>query len=201
MSENIRAFKFEVSKKDRNQLNGHNSFVIWFTGLSGSGKSSLANKVEYELFKDGIRTFTLDGDNVREGINRDLGFGEEERGENLRRMAEIAKILMDSGVVVLASFISPLEKDRNFIKKIIGKENIIEIFVNTPIEVCEQRDVKGLYKKAREGQISNFTGINAPYEPPFSPDLEIQTENEMMEKSVLRILGYLQNKLKIIEHE
>src|SRR5690606_4470086 len=120
-------------KKDRNQLNGHNSFVIWFTGLSGSGKSSLANKVEYELFKDGIRTFTLDGDNVREGINRDLGFGEEERGENLRRMAEIAKILMDSGVVVLASFISPLEKDRNFIKKIIGKENIIEIFVNTPI--------------------------------------------------------------------
>ncbi len=198
MSENIKPFKFEVSKKSRNLLNGHNSFVVWFTGLSGSGKSSLANKVEYELFKKGIRTYTLDGDNIREGLNRDLDFGEEDRHENLRRIAEVAILLMDSGSVVMASFISPLEKDRKFIKKIIGKDNIIEIFVNTPMEVCEERDVKGLYKKAREGQIQNFTGINALYEPPRFPDIEIFTEQEGMETSVTKILKYLEKNLKII---
>lgn len=201
MSENIKAFKFEVSKRSRNLLNGHNSFVVWFTGLSGSGKSTLANKVDYELFKKGIRTYTLDGDNVRAGINRDLGFGEEDRHENLRRMAEVAKILMDSGAVVLASFISPLENDRKIIKKIIGKDNIIEIFVNTPLKVCEKRDVKGLYKKARAGKILNFTGIDAPYEPPLTPHVEIPTEIESMDTSINKILNYLEGKLKINENE
>lgn len=201
MRDNIKSFNFEVSRRDRNLLNGHNSFVVWFTGLSGSGKSSLANQIEYELFRKGIRTYTLDGDNVREGLNGDLGFGAEERHENLRRIAEVAKILMDSGSVVMASFISPLEKDRTFIRKIIGNENLIEIFVNTPLDVCEQRDVKGLYKKARAGEIENFTGVNAPYEPPVSPDIEIQTEHEKMETSIKRILNHLENKLKIIGNE
>lgn len=201
MSENIKAFKFEVSKRSRNLLNGHNSFVVWFSGLSGSGKSSLANKVEYALYRKGIRTYILDGDNVRNGLNQDLEFGEEDRSENLRRIAEVAKLLMDAGTVVMASFISPLEKDRKFIKKIIGKENIIEIFVNTPLEVCEERDVKGLYKKARAGEIENFTGINAPYEPPLYPNLEITTMHEKMETSINKILTYLEQKLKIIDNE
>lgn len=201
MSDNIKAFNFEVSKRNRNMLNGHNSFVVWFTGLSGSGKSSLANIVEYKLYKKGIRTYILDGDNVREGLNSDLGFEEKDRHENLRRIAEVAKLLKDSGSVVMASFISPLEKDRKFIKEIIGKDNIIEIFVNTPLEVCEERDIKGLYKKARAGKIKNFTGINAPYEPPLYPHLEIRTEQEQIETSVQKILNYLDEKLKIIGDE
>lgn len=201
MKDNIKAFNFEISRRNRNVLNGHTSVVVWFTGLSGAGKSSLASKVESALYTKGILTYTLDGDNVREGLNVNLGFGEEDRRENLRRIAEVAKLLLDAGVVVLASFISPLEKDRKLITEIIGKENIIEIFVNTPIEVCEQRDVKGLYKKARAGKIENFTGVNAPYEPPLAPDLEIKTEKEKMETSINKIIDHLEEKIKIISNE
>ncbi|SDS24861.1 adenylyl-sulfate kinase [Christiangramia echinicola] len=194
---NIFPHAFQVDRMDRNKLKGHNSFVIWFTGLSGSGKSTLANMVEKELYQKGIHTFSLDGDNVRSGLNNNLGFAREDREENLRRIAEVAKLFVDSGNVVIASFISPLSSDRNFIKNIIGSKDFVEVFVNTPLEVCESRDVKGLYKKARIGEIKNFTGIDAPYEAPFSPEVEVKTDLEDAEVSVSRIVEYVKNKLEI----
>ncbi|GGW87121.1 adenylyl-sulfate kinase [Salegentibacter mishustinae] len=195
--ENIIPHDFHIGKKERNKLNGHKSFVVWFTGLSGSGKSTLANKVEHELFEQGIKTFSLDGDNVRKGLNNNLGFSAEDRQENLRRIAEVAKLLVESGSVVIASFISPLEKDRAMIKKIIEGEDFVEVFVNTSLEECERRDVKGLYKKARAGEIKNFTGVDAPYETPENPDIEIKTEEENLEDAIKRIVLHLQDKLKI----
>lgn len=195
--ENIIPHDFHVGKTDRNRLNGHNSFVIWFTGLSGSGKSTLANLLENELFKREIKTFSLDGDNIRKGLNNNLGFSAEDRQENLRRIAEVAKLFVESGSVVIASFISPLKKDRALLKKIIGKKNFIEVFVNTSLEECERRDIKGLYKKARAGEIKNFTGIDAPYENPENPDLEIKTEEENLEDALKRIVLHLEDKLKI----
>ncbi len=194
---NIVPHTFNIDRMDRNKLKGHNSFVIWFTGLSGSGKSTLANMVEKELYQKGIHTFSLDGDNVRSGLNNNLGFAREDREENLRRIAEVAKLFVDSGNVVIASFISPLSSDRNFIKNIIGSKDFVEVFVNTPLEVCESRDVKGLYKKARIGEIKNFTGIDAPYEAPFSPEVEVKTDLEDAEVSVSRIVEYVKNKLEI----
>ncbi|MEP6260798.1 MAG: adenylyl-sulfate kinase [Gillisia sp.] len=194
---NIIPHNFQIRKVDRNQLNGHSSFVVWFTGLSGSGKSTLANRVEKELFKQGVRTFSLDGDNVRKGLNNNLEFSPEDRKENLRRIAEVAKLFVESGVVVIASFISPLKKDREVIQQIIGKENVVEVFVNTSLKECERRDVKGLYKKARAGEIKNFTGIDALYETPEIPDLEIKTEEENLEEAIKRIVLHLQNKLEI----
>lgn len=195
--ENIIPHNFRIGKSDRNKLNGHSSFVVWFTGLSGSGKSTLANQVEKELFKQGIRTFSLDGDNVRQGLNNNLGFSKEDRHENLRRIAEVSKLFVESGTVVIASFISPLKKDREMIRKIIGEENFFEVFVNTSLEECERRDVKGLYKKARAGEIKNFTGIDAPYENPETPDIEIKTEKENLEEAIKGIVLHLQNKLEI----
>ncbi|MDT0686591.1 adenylyl-sulfate kinase [Autumnicola psychrophila] len=194
---NIIQHSFNINKADRNKMNDHLSFVIWFTGLSGSGKSTLANLVEKELFNQNIRTFALDGDNIRSGINKDLQFTPEEREENLRRVAEISKLFINSGNVVIASFISPLRKDREYVKKIIGEENFIEVFVNTSLQECERRDVKGLYDKARKGEIKNFTGIDAPYEAPEAPDFEVKTELEDLEKAVKRIVGQLQKKLEI----
>jgi adenylylsulfate kinase len=194
---NIVPHTFQVERKDRNKLKGHKSFVVWFTGLSGSGKSTLANVVEKQLHDKGIHTYSLDGDNIRGGLNRNLGFTREDREENLRRIAEVAKLLVDSGALVIASFISPLNSDRNFIKQIIGKTDFVEIFVNTPLEICESRDVKGLYKKARAGEIRNFTGIDAPYEKPETPEIEIKTDLEEIEVSVDRIVEYVLNKLEI----
>ena len=194
---NIVPHTFHVDRSERNKQKGHASFVVWFTGLSGSGKSTLANMVEYKLFEKGIHTFSLDGDNVRGGLNNNLGFSREDRHENLRRIAEVAKLFVDSGSLVIASFISPLESDRNFVKEIIGEGDFIEVFVNTPLEVCEERDVKGLYKKARAGEIKNFTGIDAPYEAPKSADIEVKTNLEEAETSVERIVEYLKNKLEI----
>ncbi|MDR5590588.1 adenylyl-sulfate kinase [Christiangramia sp. SM2212] len=194
---NIVPHTFHVDREDRNMQNEHTSFVVWFTGLSGSGKSTLANMVERELFESGIHTFSLDGDNVRGGLNNNLGFSREDRKENLRRIAEVAKLFVNSGSVVIASFISPLASDRTFVKEIIGKEDFIEIFINTPLEICEKRDVKGLYKKARAGEIKNFTGIDAPYEAPGSPELEVKTNLEEAEASVKRIVEYLKSKLEI----
>lgn len=195
--ENIIPHDFHIGKTDRNKLNGHNSFVVWFTGLSGSGKSTIANQVENELFKKGIKTFSLDGDNIRKGLNNNLGFRAEDREENLRRIAEVAKLFVESGSVIIASFISPLKKDREMIKAIIGEESFIEVFVNTSLAECERRDVKGLYKKARAGEIKNFTGINAPYENPETPNLEIKTEEEDLEDALKRIVLHLEDKLKI----
>lgn len=171
--------------------------VIWFTGLSGSGKSTVANLVEQALFEKGVHTYSLDGDNVRSGLNKGLTFSKEDRRENLRRIAELGKLFADSGTVVIASFISPLKADRDYLKSIIGEEDFVEVFVNTSLEECERRDVKGLYAKARAGEIKNFTGIDAPYEAPEQPDIEIETEKEELEASVAKVLNYLQAKLEI----
>ncbi len=197
MAENIVPHEYKVSVEKRRATNGHNSFLIWFTGLSGSGKSTIANQVEYQLQKKGIKTYALDGDNVRKGINSDLSFSPEDRTENIRRIAEIAKLMVDAGLVVLAAFVSPYKKDRENIKNIVKDVNFVEVFVNTSIEECERRDVKGLYAKARKGEIKNMTGISAPYEAPEHPDIELLTENESVEDSVKRILNFIEPKLKL----
>lgn len=170
-----------INYQQRKELKGHNSFVLWFTGLSGSGKSTLAESLTKKLYLEKIHCYMLDGDNVRLGINSDLDFSEIGRKENIRRIAEISKLFVDSGEVVLSSFVSPYLEDRENAKQIIGKENFVEVFVNTPLEVCERRDVKGLYKKARSGVILNFTGITDPYEVPQNPEIEINTDNKSIE--------------------
>lgn len=194
---NITKHKYCISREDRNKRNGHGSLVVWFTGLSGSGKSTIANKLEKLLFDAGIQTYSLDGDNIRSGINRDLSFSVEDRDENIRRIAEVAKLFFDAGIVTITAFISPLEKERNGARHIIGSGNFIEVFVDTPLKVCEQRDVKGLYKKAREGEIENFTGIGSPYEAPENPDFKIKTMEETVEDAALRLYHFLQNKLNL----
>lgn len=197
MKDNIISHHYQISMTDRRQSNGHNSFLIWFTGLSGSGKSTIANVVEQKLFQQGIKTYTLDGDNIRKGINKDLSFSPEDRTENIRRIAETANLMIDAGLVVLAAFVSPYNKDRENIKSIVKDVNFVEVFVNTSVEECERRDVKGLYKKARAGEIKNMTGISAPYEVPKNPDIEIQTENEPVEAAAQRIVDYITPKLSI----
>ena len=192
---NIIKHNYTVSKADRKKLNKHNSFLIWFTGLSGSGKSTLANALEHKLYQEGIRTYALDGDNIRKGINKDLTFSPEDRTENIRRIAEIAKLFIDAGVVVLGAFVSPYKKDRESIEYVVGNSNFVEIFVNTSLEECEKRDVKGLYKKARAGEIKDFTGINAPYEAPEDPELEIITDDLSIEESVEIIFKAINQKI------
>jgi adenylylsulfate kinase len=196
MKENIIPHTYQISKQDRNKANTHSSFLLWFTGLSGSGKSTIANVVEQNLHVKGIKTYSLDGDNIRKGINNDLTFSPEDRNENIRRIAEIANLMIDAGIVVLAAFVSPYKKDRENIKSIVKDVNFVEIYVNTSIEECERRDVKGLYKKARAGEIKNMTGISAPYEAPLNPDIEIITEKETLDDSVKRIIDYITPKLE-----
>lgn len=197
MKEHIIPHTYQVSVADRQKLNNHNSFLIWFTGLSGSGKSTIANALELELYKQGIKTYTLDGDNIRKGLNNDLTFSPEHRTENIRRIAETANLMIDAGLVVLAAFVSPYKKDRENIKSIVKDVNFVEVYINTSIEECERRDVKGLYKKARAGEIKNMTGISAPYEAPEYPDIEIKTENESIESSVHKIIEKIKPKLKL----
>tara|TARA_R110002111_G_scaffold98272_1_gene151603 strand:- start:431 stop:1021 length:591 start_codon:yes stop_codon:yes gene_type:complete len=196
MSLNTVRHDYKITKKDREKLNGHRSFLLWFTGLSGSGKSTLANLVEIELHKKGISTFSLDGDNIRQGINKDLSFAPEDRTENIRRIAEIGHLMVDAGVVTLAAFVSPYIEDRENIKNIVGVDNFIEIYINTSLAECERRDVKGLYKKARAGEIKNMTGISAPYEAPVNPDIEIVTDHQDVDTSVQTILDFIIQKLK-----
>jgi len=200
MNDNIIEHQYLISKEDRQKQNNHKSHLIWFTGLSGSGKSTIANQLEKELFLKGIKTYTLDGDNIRKGINKDLTFSPEDRTENIRRIGEISKLLLDAGLVVIAVFISPYKKDRENVKNINKEFNFLEIFVNTSVEECERRYVKGLYKKARAGIIKNMTGISAPYEAPVNPDIEINTEIETVANSVQKILKILTPKLKF-NHE
>lgn len=195
--ENIIKQEYEVKREDRVSKNGHESLVLWFTGLSGSGKSTLANALEKKLFEKRISTYILDGDNIRSGLNKGLSFSEDDRHENIRRIAEVGKLFVDAGLVTLTAFISPLQKDRDLARRIIGAGDFLEIFVNTPLEVCEQRDVKGLYRKARAGEITNFTGLDAPYEAPERPDLEIKTESQSIEESVEEIYAFLIDKLGI----
>ena len=197
MKENIIRHNYQVSKVDRQNQNRHNSFLMWFTGLSGSGKSTIANLVERELHNLGVHTYALDGDNIRKGINSDLTFVPEDRTENIRRIAEISNLMVDAGLVVLAAFVSPYKKDRENIRNVVKDINFVEIFINTSVEECERRDVKGLYKKAREGKIKNMTGISAPYEAPEKPDIEILTEEMNIEEAVQKILTYIKPKLKL----
>ncbi len=196
MDKNIVKHNYHVSRENRRNLNKQNSFLIWFTGLSGSGKSTIANALEYKLYQEGFKTYALDGDNIRKGINKDLTFSPEDRTENIRRIAEVANLMVDAGLIVFGAFVSPYKKDRKNIENIVGKDNFVEIFVNTSLEECEKRDVKGLYKKARNGEIKDFTGINAPYEAPEKSTVEIVTDNKTIEESVELIYNKIKNKLK-----
>jgi adenylylsulfate kinase len=196
MSVNVIKHDYKTTKIQREELHGHKAYLLWFTGLSGSGKSTLANLVEIALHKQGLSTYILDGDNIRKGINKDLSFAPEDRTENIRRIAEISNLMLDAGVITLAAFVSPYIKDRQEVQQIVGTDNFIEIFVNTSLEECERRDVKGLYKKARSGEIKNMTGISAPYEAPINPDLEVITDGQSIEESIEIIINFINKKLK-----
>ncbi|MBK5547839.1 sulfate adenylyltransferase subunit CysN [Pseudomonas sp. TH04] len=187
-AQNVHRQALSIAREDREKLNGHKGQVIWFTGLSGSGKSTLANALELELHAKGYRTYILDGDNVRQGLNRDLGFTDADRVENIRRIAEVAKLMMDAGLIVLTAFISPFRREREMAKELIGKENFTEIYVSTPLETCENRDVKGLYKKARSGQLPNLSGVGSAYEPPENTNCEINTTDLDLMTSVEKLL-------------
>ncbi len=192
-AQNVHRQSLSVDRTAREKLNGHPGKVLWFTGLSGSGKSTIANALEVELHGRGLHTYILDGDNIRQGLNRDLGFTDTDRVENIRRIAEVAKLMMDAGLIVMTSFISPFRRERDLARELIGPENFIEIFVDTPLEVCEQRDVKGLYKKAREGKIPNMTGVNSPYEAPLAPDVTVRTQETPLAESVRALRELLES--------
>ena len=180
-----------VTRQHRNQQNKHKSAVLWFTGLSGSGKSTLAHAVEEKLHQQGYRTFVLDGDNVRHGLSSNLGFSEADRKENIRRIGETAKLMMEAGIVTITAFISPYKKDRASVRNLMPHGDFIEIYCKTTIEICEKRDVKGLYKKARAGVIKNYTGIISPYEAPEKPEIEIDTEKLTLSESIEKVLENL----------
>ena len=185
-----------ISKEDRERQNGHKGHVLWFTGLSGSGKSTVASAVERELHQQGIRTFILDGDNVRTGLNSDLDFSAASREENIRRIAHVSALMKDAGLVVLSAFVSPYQKDRDFVRE-CARGDFSEIFISTPLEVCEQRDVKGLYAKARAGEISNFTGISAPFEEPTNPELDVPTHQMSIEEATAMVVDYINTKIAL----
>ena len=181
-----------VTRGDREKINGHKACTVWLTGLSGSGKSTIAVDLEKRLWERGIRAYILDGDNIRHGLNKNLGFSPADRTENIRRIGEVAKLFTEAGVVALTAFISPYRADRDQVRKIMADGDFVEVHVDCPVEVCEQRDVKGLYKKARAGEIKEFTGISAPYEAPTKPELTINTAGQSVEASAKQILAYLE---------
>lgn len=182
--EHLTTHNFQINRSDRERLNGHSSKVLWFTGLSGSGKSTLANALEHKLHSRGVRTYVLDGDNVRQGLNKDLSFSEKDRVENIRRIAEVSKLMMDAGIVVLTAFISPFRKDREIARHLIGEDHFFEIYLSTPLAVCEARDPKGLYAKARQGSIPNMTGISSPYEPPTNPWVSLDSGQQNLDDEI-----------------
>lgn len=194
-AQNVHRQALSVTRPDRERLNGHKGKVIWFTGLSGSGKSTIANALEKELHALGKRTYILDGDNVRQGLNKDLGFTDADRVENIRRIAEVAKLMMDAGIIVMTAFISPFRREREMAKELIGADNFLEIYVSTSLEVCEQRDVKGLYKKARAGQLPNLSGLGSAYEPPIAADIEINTAHGEPDSIVTNLLKKIDGNL------
>ena len=183
-----------VTRADRAQLNGHRGCTVWLTGLSGSGKSTIAVDLEKRLLERGVRTYILDGDNIRHGLNKNLGFSPEDRTENIRRIGEVAKLFTDAGLVAVTAFISPYRADRDQVRALLQPGEFVEVFIECPVEVCEQRDVKGLYKKARAGEIKEFTGISDPYEEPTSPELTLNTEGESPEESAARVVAYLEQR-------
>ncbi|WP_374719213.1 adenylyl-sulfate kinase [Parageobacillus toebii] len=194
MSTNIVWHQTSITKEDRRKRNGHHSAILWFTGLSGSGKSTIANAVSKKLFDLGIQNYVLDGDNIRHGLNKDLGFSAEDRTENIRRIGEVAKLFVDSGQFVLTAFISPFAQDRELVRHLVEKDEFIEIYVKCPLEECERRDPKGLYKKARNGEIRDFTGIDSPYEAPVSPELTLETDRYTIDECANQVIAYLRNR-------
>jgi adenylylsulfate kinase len=188
---NIVWHSMNTTKQDRQKTNQHKSYVLWFTGLSGSGKSTLANALEKELYLLNVRSYVLDGDNIRHGLNKNLGFGEEDRKENIRRIGEVTKLFVDAGIVTLSAFISPYREDRDKVRALFEKGEFIEIYMKCTMEECERRDPKGLYLKAKAGLIKDFTGISAPYEEPLQPEIVIDSDNQSLHESVERILRYL----------
>lgn len=193
-SENIKWHHSKVTKEVRRQLNNHKSVVVWFTGLSGSGKSTISVELEKELYNMGVLTYRLDGDNIRHGLNKNLGFSPEDRKENIRRIGEVSKLMVEAGLVTLSAFISPYRKDRDEIRDLLEDGEFIEVFVDASIETCESRDPKGLYKKVRAGEIKGFTGIDAPYEAPMDPEITVDTDLQSPEESVQTIVSYLKKK-------
>jgi adenylylsulfate kinase len=184
----------KITKEKRAKLTNQKPCILWFTGLSGSGKSTVANAVEEKLYNNKNFTYLLDGDNIRHGLNKDLGFSEEDRVENIRRIGEVAKLFVDAGLIVLTAFISPFRRDRDFVRSLVEDGEFIEIFVDTPIEECEKRDPKGLYKKARNGEIKNFTGIDSPYEPPVKPEIHIRNVGISVDEASDIVINYLKEK-------
>lgn len=191
MSDNIVWHQHTVSRQQKQQHKGHKPCVLWYTGLSGSGKSTIANAVEARLHQLGKHTYTLDGDNVRHGLNRDLSFSDQDRVENIRRIAEVSKLFVDAGLIVSTAFISPFQSDRAQARALLNSDEFVEVFIDTPIDVCEQRDPKGLYKKARAGEIKNFTGIDSNYEAPEAAEVHVKTASQSIEQSVEQIVSYL----------
>jgi len=192
-SSNVIYHQASVTRQRRNKLNNHRSIVLWFTGLSGSGKSTLAHALEEKLFQMGCKTFVLDGDNVRHGLSSNLDFSEAGRTENIRRISEVSKLILESGLIVMTAFISPFKKDRNQARKLISNDDFIEIYCKASLEICEKRDVKGLYKRARAGEIKDYTGIDSPYEIPENPELIIDTDKESLGESVSKIYCFLES--------
>ena len=183
-----------IYRKDRERMNGHKSVIIWFTGLSASGKSTLSHTLENRLHENSIRTYVLDGDNIRQGLCSDLGFSDKDRTENIRRIGEVSKLMMESGIIVITAFISPFMKDRKIVRDLVAEGEFIEIFCDAPIDVCESRDAKGLYKKARVGEIDDFTGISSPYESPEDPELVLNTNQLSIYECVQKLVSYLEEK-------
>ncbi|MBD3107948.1 adenylyl-sulfate kinase [Bacillus sp. AGMB 02131] len=190
-SSNITWHEAAITKEDRHRHNGHGSCVLWFTGLSGSGKSTIANAFSSHLFQEGISEYVLDGDNIRHGLNKDLGFSDEDRSENIRRIGEVAKLFVDSGAIVTTAFISPFRSDRQLVRDLFAEGEFIEVYVHCPIEECERRDPKQLYAKARRGEIKDFTGIDSPYEEPLAPEITIRSDLASVEEAVNIIKQYL----------
>jgi len=196
-SKNIVIQDYKVSKKDRIQNLKQKPVIVWLTGLSGSGKSTLADRLEQELFKLGYSTYLLDGDNIRHGLNSNIDFTDEGRKENIRRIGEVAKLFLDAGIIVITAFISPFIEDRNNVRQMVEKEEFVEVFVECPLEVCESRDVKGLYAKARRGEIPNFTGISSPFEMPQNPEVVVHTNIDSIENCLNQILNITLKRIKV----
>jgi adenylylsulfate kinase len=193
-NKNIVWHDHHVSKAERAALKGQKPCVLWFTGLSGSGKSTIANAVETALLSHRKHTYLLDGDNIRHGLNSGLGFSDEDRIENIRRIGEVAKLFADAGMIVLSAFISPFRTDRERVRALVEQGEFIEVYVDTPLQVCEQRDPKGLYKKARAGEIPNFTGIDSPYEAPADPEIHIRNDGISVDEAAMQVINYLETK-------
>lgn len=194
MDENIVWHNYAVNKSQRSEQKGHKPVILWFTGFSGSGKSTVAGALESALHQQGVHTYLLDGDNVRHGLCKDLGFSDEDRVENIRRVGELSKLMVDAGLVVLTAFISPFQAERDMVRNLVGDGEFIEVFLDTPLDVCEQRDPKGLYKKARTGEIKHFTGIDSDYQVPVDPEIRIDTSANSLEQSVQQLVAYLKDK-------